>query len=133
MARTRSPLADLSTAQIHAELRAREKKLAKVRRQYNAAVAKVARIEAHMRDLGGDQAAPRSGRGGTRARNKIPLHTALHNLLKGKTMGAAEAADALLESGFRTTARTFRTMVNIALIKNKNLFKRIARGQYTSK
>lgn len=133
MARTRSPLAGLSTAQIQAELRNREKKLTKVRRQFNAAVAKASRLEAQMRELGADLPASRGGRTGTRARNSVPLHTALHNLLKGKTMGAAEAAEALLESGFRTTARTFRTMVNIALIKNKNLFKRVARGQYTSK
>lgn len=133
MPRTRSPLAGLSTAQIHAELRTREKKLARVRRQYNSAVAKVARLEAQMRDLGGAVTGGRGGGSGTRARNAVPLHTALHNLLKGKTMGAADAADALLKSGFRTTARTFRTMVNIALIKNKNLFKRIERGQYTSK
>jgi len=133
MARTRSPLSGLTMAQIQAELRTREKKLTKVRRQYNNAVAKVARLEAQMRDLGGDLPSGRGGRSGTRARNEFPLHTALHNLLKGKTMGAAQAADALLQSGFRTTARTFRTMVNIALIKNKNLFKRVERGQYTSK
>lgn len=133
MARTRSPFTGLTTAQIHAELRNREKKLARVRRQYNGAVAKVARLEAQMRDLGGDGASRVGGRTGTRARNAQPLHTALHNLLKGKTMGAAEAAEALLKSGFKTTARTFRTMVNIALIKNKNLFKRVERGQYTSK
>lgn len=133
MARTRSPLSGLTTAQIHAELRTREKKLAGVRRQYNNAVAKVARLEARMRDLGGDVPAGRGGRTGTRARNALPLHTSLHNLLKGKTMGAAEAAEALLNSGFKTTATTFRTMVNIALIKNKNLFKRVERGQYTSK
>lgn len=133
MARTRSPLADLSTAQIHAELRTREKKLARIRRQYNSAVSKVKKLEAQMASLGSDVPVMRGGRTGTRARNSVPLHTALHNMLKGKTMGAAEAADALLKSGFRTTARTFRTMVNIALIKNKNLFKRVERGQYTSK
>ncbi|HWB19610.1 MAG TPA: hypothetical protein VG711_04860, partial [Phycisphaerales bacterium] len=74
-----------------------------------------------------------AGKGGSRARNQHPLHEALHQVLKGKTMGIPEMIDAVKKTGFKSSSANFKTMVAIALGKHKNLFKRVARGQYTAK
>ncbi len=81
--------------------------------------------------------APRRGRRTnasiTRAANKVPLHTALHDVLTGKTMGVSEVAQAVQDAGYKTNSGHFRTMVNITLLKRKDLFKKRGRGQYTAK
>ncbi len=69
----------------------------------------------------------------TRATNKVPLHAALREVLTGKTMGVAEAAQAVQDAGYKTHSGNFRTMVNITLLKRKDLFKKKGRGQYTAK
>ena len=48
-------------------------------------------------------------------------------------MRVTEAADAVLQAGYRTKSKTFRVQVNIALVKRADLFKRVSRGQYTAK
>ena len=62
----------------------------------------------------------------------MSLVDALAKVLKGKTMGVAEAGEAVKRVGYKTNAANFRTMVNIALIKGGK-FKRVDRGQYTAK
>jgi hypothetical protein len=47
-------------------------------------------------------------------------------------MSVTDAAAAVLESGYKTSAENFRTMVNQALIKRTDLFKKVARGKYTA-
>ncbi len=69
----------------------------------------------------------------TRAANKVPLHAALHSLLNGKTMGVAEVAEAVQKAGYKTNAGSFRTIVNLTLLKRKDLFRKKGRGQYTAK
>lgn len=49
-------------------------------------------------------------------------------------MGVAELAAAVQKAGYRTNATTsFRTMVNIALIRNKKRFVKVERGVYTAR
>lgn len=78
---------------------------------------------------GGKAPGTRRGRGS----NEQSLVSALHGLLRGKTLGVAEMSDAVKKAGYKTSSPNFRTIVNAALITNPDKFKRIARGQYTSK
>ena len=55
-----------------------------------------------------------------------------HQMLTPATMGVTEAGEAARKVGYKTTAKTFRTMVNQALIKHKDKFKKLERGQYTA-
>ena len=63
----------------------------------------------------------------------MPLHAALHNVLNGTTMGVSEVAQAVQKAGYKTRSENFRTMVNITLLKRKDLFKKKGRGKYTAK
>ena len=42
-------------------------------------------------------------------------------------------ADAVKKSGYKSKSKNFRTLVALALLSHKKLFKRVARGQYTAK
>ena len=72
-------------------------------------------------------------RGRKRPRNKMNLVEALAAVLKGRTMGVTEVADAVKKSGYKTTSPNFRTIVNQALLKHKSVFDKVGRGQYTAK
>jgi len=77
----------------------------------------------------GRPAGTRKGRAG----NDQSLVASLHGLLRGKTMGVADMSEAVRKAGYKTNSPNFRTIVNAALIMNPDKFKRVARGQYTSK
>lgn len=72
----------------------------------------------------------RTGR--KRPKNEMSLEDALARLLKGKTMGVAEMADAVQKAGYKTNSPNFRVIVNATLLKSPR-FKRVARGQYTAR
>ena len=61
----------------------------------------------------------------------MTLVAALSKALKRKTLGVAGAVAAVRRSGYRTTSSSFRTQVNIALIKGP--FRRVGRGEYTAR
>lgn len=150
----RPPLATLSNvpiADLHAEIERRERRLAELKRKHAALMTKLDRLEATLAALGGvESKASRRGprakevRAGTgagagasgprvRARNALPLHTAMHAELTGKTMTAAELGEALLRSGHRTNSQNFRQVLALTFIKHPDLFHRVARGKYTAK
>ena len=110
--------------------------LDQLRGQREALDTQIAELEA----LGGPTAAvsqsspgrptgQRRGRGG----NKQALPSLLHSLLQGKTMNVAEMAEAAKRAGHKSKSKNFRSVVALALITNRKLFKRVARGQYTAK
>jgi hypothetical protein len=134
-------LSGMSITAIHRELRKRATKAKSLARRRDALLAKAARLDAQIRDLGGAGARPiGSARMGITARgtprkrpqNETGLAEALYNTLKGKTMGVTEVANAVVHAGYKTTAENFRTIVNQALLKHRKLFKKVSRGQYTS-
>lgn len=141
----RSNLATVPASDLLAEIRRRERVVAELRRKHAAIMAKLARLEARIFDLGESLASPgrrgrRAGDGqgfglrpGQRARNEVPLHRAMHAALKGTEMNAGAIADVLLRSGYRTTSKNFRQVIAISFIKHPDLFKRVARGTYTAK
>lgn len=125
--RTSSTLQALPAAALESELRRRRKSASTLVRKRDRLVAKAAELDAQIAALGltlGKVA------GGKRFKNESTLPDALAAALKGKTMSAPEAAEAVQKSGYRTTAANFRTMVSVALGKDKR-FKRVSRGQYT--
>lgn len=69
----------------------------------------------------------------TRATNKLTLAQALQQALKGKTMSVGELVEAVQRAGYKSNANNFRMMVNLTLLKRKDLFRKTGRGQYTSK
>lgn len=70
---------------------------------------------------------------GRRAKNKVSLANALAEALKGKqSLSVAEATEAVLSAGYKTTSNAFRSIVNQTLSKNKR-FKSKGRGKYALK
>ena len=61
------------------------------------------------------------------------LVESLVKVLTGKEMSVAEMCDAVKRVGYHSNSPNFRTIVNAALGNNRNLFKRIKRGVYTTK
>jgi hypothetical protein len=123
-------LTRLSTTELSAELRRRQKAAAKLVRKHTQHLAKADAIRAQIEELGGR--VDGTVKGGERPRNKQTLVDALVTALTGKTMSVTYVAQAIQDAGYRTTSRTFRTQVNIALI-NSGKFTRVDRGQYTAK
>jgi hypothetical protein len=125
----------MSVAALQAEIARRQRAVSGLVRERNKLMGKLNRIDAAIRAAGGTvggRIASISGR--RRAKNKMSLAEALHALLKGKTMSVTEAAAKVQEAGYKTTSpKNFRTMVNQTLINHNTLFKRVGRGQYTSK
>jgi hypothetical protein len=134
----RSKLANVSARDLQAELQRRRRAAGPLQRKRERLLAKLAQVENQIQALGEQLEPSRSGRRGAipgrrRVVNEKPLPEALHEVLKGKTMGIAELAEAVQKAGFKTHSKNFRIMVNIALTKYPKLFKRVARGQYTTK
>lgn len=131
-------LAKVSTEMLAEELRRRRRNLGPLTRLLTAARERVVELEEQVASLGAEvsqaisSAAGRRG-GGKRARNEATLVPSLAAVLRGKTMGVTEVAEAVKKAGYKTTSPNFRTIVNQALIKNRDVFKKVKRGQYTAK
>jgi hypothetical protein len=137
-------LASTPTAELRRELERRQSMVQELIRQRDA-------LNAELQELEGPSgpaitAAPaRRGPGRPRKNpassieakpygvNKSNLATALRNVLNGKTLSVSELTEAVQKSGYKTKSSNFRTIVNQALIANANLFKKVARGQYTAR
>ena len=65
-------------------------------------------------------------------RNDVNLVQALKRAMGDKPMRVSEAADAVLNAGYRTTSPSFRQIVNITLIRSGE-FERVGRGRYRVK
>lgn len=125
-----SGLASVPAALLQAELRRRNRAVSQLVKRREKLVAKLAAVDEQIRQAGGALGAG----GGIRVRpkNDMSLADALAKVLKGKTMGVTEVAEAVLKEGYRSNAANFRTIVNQTLIKNKSMFKKVGRGQYTA-
>ena len=135
--RGRPSLSGISINSLQAELERRGRKTAGLHRKRAALVRKLEVIDAKITRLGGSVGAFGGGGGALgggrkRAKNAMNLVEALCKVLKGRTMGVTEVAAAVQKAGSRTTSKTFRTIVNQALIKHTDKFKKIERGQYTA-
>ena len=140
-------LARLSVAQIRVELSRRHEALLGRRVELEA---EISAIDAELAQFGGTErrgpgrprqpgapTAKRRGRGAKRGRgrggNAKSLPVLLHSMLNGRTMGVPEMAEAAIKAGHKSKSKNFRTIVSLALLNNRKIFKRVSRGQYTAK
>ncbi len=134
----RTGLGRFSLAELRAGLALRERRLERLRAKSEQLRERVARLEEEIAAAKGKRAAVRTPgarrtRGSGRPRNKTNLANALRKLLTTKTKSVSEAAAAVLKAGYKTKSANFRLIVNQALLANRKLFKKVARGQYTAK
>jgi len=124
----------MTTAELRAELRRRDSSLRKLENRREKLARQLVEVEGEIRSMGGTADIGTTARGMVRRRprNDMNLADSLVKMLTGKTMSVTEAAEKVVEAGYRTTAANFRTIVNQTLIRDKR-FKKISRGQYTSK
>ncbi|MEM8835823.1 MAG: hypothetical protein AAGD00_08385 [Planctomycetota bacterium] len=92
----------------------------------------IADVDAEISTLETEVGLASRRRGGKRPKNDLNLADALAKVLTKKTMGVTEVAEAVQHAGYKTTSPNFRTIVNQTLINDKR-FKRVSRGQYTTK
>ncbi|MCC6322637.1 MAG: hypothetical protein IT438_14505 [Phycisphaerales bacterium] len=123
----------LSGASIHElrrELAERQRRAGTLARRRAKLLESLAKLDA---EIAGTGLAMASGDGiRRRPKNDANLVESLQKLLNGKTMSVTEASEEVQKAGYLSTSPNFRTIVNQALINSKK-FKRVDRGQYTSK
>ncbi len=120
----------MSFGELQAELQRRERGIRKLERRREKLLDELAKIDSELGSVG---ALGASGRIRRRPRNEMNLVDSLVQVLDGKTMSVTEATRAVQKAGYITTAANFRTIVNQALIREKKMFKKVARGRYTAK
>lgn len=132
-----SDLTQISTSELTAEIRRRERRLQSLRLKRESMLTRLADLDAEItsQERGLGQAGQVARKRGVvrRPRNKLRLVDALEKALDGRTMSVTEVADFVQREGYRTTSPNFRTIVNQTLIGYKTRFKRVSRGQYTAK
>ena len=131
----RTGLGRFSLAALRTGLALRERRLERLRARSEQLRERAAKLDEEITAAEGKRAAVRTPgarrtRGGGRPRNKTNLADALRKLLTNKTKSVSEAAAAVLRAGYKTKSTTnFRLIVNQALLANRKLFKKVARGQ----
>jgi hypothetical protein len=134
----KSGLAHLSMSELQKEMGRRARAAQALQRKRSKIVAKLVALDDRIRELGvsmnGTIGRGRVGAipGRKRPKNETNLAEALAGVLKNKTMGVTEVAEAVQKAGYQTSAENFRTIVNQCLIKNNKMFKKVSRGQYTA-
>lgn len=103
-----------------------EKELADIEAELSA-------LEARASNGFGRRHVNRSASARTRSASHQPLNAVLQKLLKGRTMSVTEITEAVRNSGYKSNAANFTSVVNLTLLKRKDLFKRVGRGLYTAK
>jgi hypothetical protein len=145
--RSASSLSAVDTKALQQELNRRRSGVDALQRKHAKLSGQLAELEAEIASMGGPVGSvgstgavvkrgpgrPVGSTGRKRPKNETTLVEALAKVLKGKTMGVSEVAEAVQASGYKTNAENFRTIVNQTLIKNGKVFKKVERGQYTAK
>lgn len=127
-------LRELERRQANADrLESRRATLTEELAAIDAEIAAVEGSPGSRRSAAGPRHVRRSAAARTRSANQEPLNVILHNLLKGRTMSVSEAVEAVQKAGYRSNAANFHSVVNLTLLKRKDLFKRVERGRYRAK
>ncbi len=124
-------LVSVSYQDLVSEMRRRQRSVGALESRRDKLLKKLRHIEGLIESMGGSGGRARSV-SGSRAKNSMTLTETLEKVLASKTLSVTDAADAVKKAGYRTSSNSFRTQVNIALIKSGK-FKRVGRGQYTVK
>lgn len=123
--RRRKPLEQFGARDIVADLARRQHELDRLREQRDAVAARLASLNARIATLEPDAASRKGGAG------RGTLAALLHTLLTNRAMTLPELTAAAKRAG-HSKSKNFTAVVSIALF-NRKLFKRVARGVYTSK
>jgi predicted TIM-barrel enzyme len=123
-----SSLSGFSISELEKVVRQRRGRLGTLEKRRTKLARQLESLEAEIDSLGGITA-----KRGKRVRNEHSLAESLVSVLKknGEPMKVAEIVDAVLASGHRTSSPNFRSIVNQALIKDKQFSKGKLRGYYT--
>lgn len=131
--RTGGSLRGVTVEDLRKELERRRRSSGKLLKKREKLAAQVEAIDAQLALLdvstGGVM---RVGGPRKRPQNTMGLVPFLVKVLRGKTMGVTEVSVAVQRAGYKTTSPNFRTIVNQALIKNTDKFKKLERGKYTA-
>lgn len=133
-------LSRVSIEDLAAEMARRQRGVSKLRAQRERLVARVQEIDREIMALGGAVGGRVATAGGVtaagrprkRPQNEKNLADMMVDVLRGKTMGVSELAEAVVAAGYQTTASSFRTIVNQTLLRDER-FSKVERGQYTVK
>ena len=138
-------LRSASISELTQEMQRRARDIDKLEERRAKIMAEVDQLDAELDQLRsalGRTSAPTRGRPrksqsgrkpapGRRPKNTRKLPEVLQEVMAGKTMGVAEAAEAAKAAGYKSSSDNFKNIVNQALITDKR-FKRVGRGQYTA-
>ena len=121
----RGSIEDVPIEELIAELQRRQFKLVDLRSQRELLVKRLGALDEEIRALGGEvEALP------SRGSNALSLADALAGAIEaGVVVSPNEAADAVREAGYRTTAKRFVATVTNTLSKDER-FARVGRGRY---
>ena len=131
----RTSLAKMSIANLKQEIELRQKILPKLIAQRDALNREIAELQgatspkaskpAKRRAAAAKAAKPRR-----LPKNKVNLADSLAAFMKGKAkVTIGEAMEGVLAAGYKTTSKTFRSVVNNMLLADKR-FKKIRRGEF---
>ncbi len=129
------PSTSLSISELERIIHSRQRELGKLEKRRAKFQKELNKVESQIRSLAGNGKATGGTRGGgTRVRNEVSLSEAVYQVLSSASapMSIGEIADKVLASGYRSNSESFRTVVNVTLIKDKR-FSKAGRGLYQLK
>jgi hypothetical protein len=126
-------LTNLSIDELKRIVHARQRELGTLEKRRAKWQKQLKRVDAEIGALTGNGKSPAS-RGGTRVHNEVSLSEVVHHVLSAASgpLGIGDIADKVLASGYRSNSKSFRTVVNVTLIKDKR-FMKAGRGLYQLK
>jgi len=119
----------------------KESEIESLRKSEIALTESLAKVRADLAALTGEAAVaaapkrrgrkPRAAQRAQRAQNDQPLNQVIHGLMtrKGSPMGISEVIEAVGKTSYKSNAKNMYPVVFTAL-KNTDMFRRVARGQY---
>ena len=130
----RISLEKISTKEILAEITRRKKERTTLLREKTALTRRLKAIDAELGAMGKKKSARRPAKKNQkRARNVMTLPEAMLKVMsEDKAMSVPEIASAASKAGYKSTSKTFHTIIYQTLARDKR-FKKTDRGQYVVK
>jgi hypothetical protein len=131
----RSRLSTIAVSILQQEIQRRQKMLPKLIAQRDALNREIAELQGMAGPDARKAAKPKAPKKTRRrlAKNKISLADTLAQVMKGKAkVMVADAMAGVLAAGYKSNARSFRSVVNNMLLTNKR-FKNVGRGEFCLK
>ena len=143
--RTVSDLSGASTTALQRELERRERAVSMLETKRDVLLGKLDELEREIANCSGSvtrsrpaasvkRSAPKkAGTRRGRPRKKGGLVDVLTKVIGNKTMTVKDAAAAVKKSGYKSKSSNFRVIVNQALLSHGKDFKKVGRGEYTTR